>query len=81
MFMNEMTTAAAEELLIKHEAIKNKLMSISLPEGEENRLHTGVAYCLNVSPPTIKNYLAGKIGDGYLAEAIYKEFKRLKIAK
>lgn len=79
--MNEMTTAASEELLAKHEAIRKKLMSISLPEGKENSLYTGVAYCLNVSPPTIKNYLSGKIGDGYLAEAIYKEFKRLKIAK
>lgn len=80
--MNEMTTLAAEELLERHREIKTKLKSIILPEGKENNICDGVAYCLRVSPATIKNYLTGKvIGDGYLAEAIYKEFKRLKIAK
>ena len=55
--MNEMTTIAADELFAKHQSIKAKLMAIVLPEGKENSLYTGVAYCLNVSPPTIKNYL------------------------
>lgn len=79
--MNELTSLASEELLAKHEAIKNKLMAISLPEGKENNVCMGVALIFNVSMQTIKNYLSGKVGDGYLAEAIYKEFKRLKIAK
>ena len=76
-----MTTLAREEFDERHKAIKQKLMSIKLTDGKENSICTGVAYCLDVSMQTVKNYLSGKVGDGFLAEAIYEEFKRLKFAK
>lgn len=76
-----MTTLAREEYNERHKTIRQKLMSVKLPDGKENSICTGVAYCLDVSMQTVKNYLSGKVGDGFLAEAIYKEFKRLKFAK
>lgn len=72
---------ASEELAKRHEEIRLKLTSVKLPDGKENNICTGIAFVLNISMQTVKNYLSGKIGDGFLAEAIYKEFKKLKFAK
>lgn len=77
----EMTTAASEEFDLRHKQIKEKLTSIELPEGTGTNICWAVAGSLKITGQTVKNYLVGNIKDGYLAEAIYKEFKRLKIAK
>lgn len=76
-----METKASEEFDLRHKSIKEKLASIVLPEQTGTSLCGGVGYSLNITGQTVKNYLNGDIKDGFLAEAIYKEFKRLKIAK
>lgn len=71
-----------ETLNKKRTDIKQKLSSIILPQdGTETQLCWNVGTALKVSGPTVKNYINGGIKDGYLAEAIYAEFKRLKYAK
>lgn len=77
----EITTLASEEFHFRHKQIKEKLTAIDLPEGSGTNTCWAVAGSLGVTGQTVKNYLEGNIKDGFLAEAIYKEFKRLKIAK
>lgn len=76
-----MATKTSEEFETRHKDIKDKLMAIVLPEQTGTSICGGIGYSLNITGQTVKNYLNGDIKDGYLAEAIYKEFKRLKIAK
>lgn len=76
-----MTTLASEEFDTRHKEIKAKLMAIELPDTNVTNVLAGIGVSLNITGQTVKNYLNGDIKDGYLAEAIYKEFKRLKIAK
>ena len=70
-----------EFYLKQKEEIKSKLSKVKLAAREETRACWLVGNLLKVSGTTVKNYLDGKISDGYLAEAIYKEFKKLKLIK
>ena len=63
------------------EEIRKKLSTVILDEGQETNLCWRVAGELKVSGTTINNYLKGNVSDGYLAEAIYREFKKLKCVK
>jgi hypothetical protein len=63
------------------EDIKKKLSTVILEEGQETSLCWQVATALKVSGTTVSNYLRGNVSDGYMAEAIYREFKKLKCAK
>jgi len=67
--------------LEKKESIAGKLSTIKFPKEAETRLCWAVGANLDVSGVTVKNYVNGSIKDGYLAEAIYSEFKRLKLCK
>lgn len=62
------------------EDISAKLKTVALPPNQSYALWS-VAESLNISGTTVKNYLSGKVKNGYMAEAIYKEFKRLKMVK
>jgi predicted transcriptional regulator len=70
-----------EDFKTAHEAIKEKLKTVVLPDGIETKTLKEIADSLDITAPTVKNYLNGDIKDGYLAEAIYSEFKRLKMVK
>lgn len=70
-----------EKYLEKKKEINKKLSSVILKPNEETRLCWEVANNLMVSGTTVKNYLDGRVSDGYLGEAIYFEFKRLKCVK
>ena len=72
---------ALEQLEVERTEIRNKLKTIDLPKDKAAYICWIVGDSFNVSGSTIKNYLAGKIPDGLLAIAIYKEFKRLKYIK
>lgn len=61
-----------------HEEIKEKLSTVVFPQNLETSICWDIGKSLDVTGPTIKNYIAGQIKDGYLAEAIYNECKRLK---
>ena len=67
-----------EKLKTRKEEIRKKLSSIVLKPGIETSSCWVVGNTLKVSGTTIKNYLSGKIADGYLAEAIYSEFQKQK---
>lgn len=63
------------------EDIKKKLSTVILEAGQETSLCWQVATALKVSGTTVNNYLRGNVSDGYMAEAIYREFKKLKCVK
>ena len=73
---------ALEAFNNRHKLIKAKLKTITLPtDGSATQMCWHIGTTLNVSGPTVKNYICGDIKDGYLGEAIYTEFKRLKFTK
>jgi len=61
--------------------IAKKLNGVVLTEGEETRLMWKIASELSISGTTVSNYLKGKIGCGYMAEAIYQVCKNYKLVK
>jgi|GEM_PF-4991697 predicted transcriptional regulator len=63
------------------EDIKKKLSTVVLQEGQETSLCWQVATALKISGTTVNNYLRGNVSDGFMAEAIYREFKKLKCIK
>lgn len=70
-----------ENYIEQKSQIRKKLSNIKLQKNKETTQCWVVAERLNISGTTVRNYLEGKIADGYLAEAIYKEFKNLKNLK
>lgn len=68
-----------EKLEQRIEEIKGKLFSVKIPHRKELSTCWEVGKNLGVTGTTIQNYLKGKIGDGYLAEAIYDEFEKLEM--
>lgn len=69
------------EFKSRHKSIAHELGRIELPKsiGTETCMKVGAS--LGITGTTVLNYLKGNIKDGYLAEAIYKEFKILKLIK
>lgn len=59
----------------KHSAIKKQLLSVEV-DGAINCETIG--HHLKVSGQTVRNYLSGKIKDGYLAESILEAAKKIK---
>jgi predicted transcriptional regulator len=70
-----------ENYIERKSQIEKKLTSIKLEKKGVTKQCWAVGGELNVTGTTVKNYLDGKVADGYLGEAIYQEFKRLKVAK
>jgi len=70
-----------EAYKIRKDLIKEKLSSIKFPKDSETRYCWSVGASLNVSGVTVKNYIKGDVKDGYLAEAIYTCFKKIKMTK
>lgn len=81
IFVKNITMTPAEQLTAKHKDIREKLKQITFPEGTISRICWEIGASLNVSGPTVQNYIAGGVKDGYLAEAIYAECKRRKLVK
>ena len=66
----------------KRKEIKDKLQKVTLPDnGTQSQLLWSIGTTLNVSGPTIGNYIKGNVKDYYLAEAILAEFKKLKMVR
>ena len=66
-----------QELKARHKAAVKELQEISAPITKEKGLvltSKQIAKNLSVSPQTIMNYIDGRGKDGYLTEAISKEF-------
>ena len=73
---------AKEELKERHLRAVERLNKAAQPKTNEYGLvsaSTEVAKLLGISPNTVINYIMGKTKDGYLTEAITKEFKDLII--
>jgi len=70
-----------ELMEIKRNLIKDKLSKVIFPSDKETSMRWAIGQDLGVTGVTIKNYMDGKIKDGYLAEAILNECKRLKLTK
>lgn len=77
--INHMTNLEAYK--IRKKLIKDKLSTIKFPKESETRYCWIVGAALDVSGVTVKNYINGNVKDGYLAESIFAEFKRLKLVK
>jgi hypothetical protein len=59
--------------------VKGKLFSIVIPNRQETSICWAIGKSLGVTGTTVQNYLRGKVKDGYLAEAIYEEFLKIKM--
>lgn len=72
---------AKEDLKQRHNLAALKLKDTATPVIEKKGLLVScseIAKTLGVSYQTIVNYTYGRVKDGFLAEAITKEFKKLK---
>jgi predicted transcriptional regulator len=73
---------ALELLDKKREEMKEKMKKVVLPtDRTATRICWAIGENLNITGQTVINYVNGDIKDGYLAESIYNEFKRLKLIK
>ena len=72
---------AFETMEIKRTFISDRLKKVQFPAGLETSFCWEIGKGLGVTGVTVKNYTQGKIKDGYLAEAILSELKRLKLTK
>ncbi len=66
----------------RHDMANDKLKLIAIPQIEKYSLKNAteaVADKLGISPQTVVNYTYGRGKDGFLTEAITKEFKSLKL--
>lgn len=72
---------AFDTYLQRHAQVKNLLQIQKLRVlkiYQEKGVSIEVGEKLKISPMTVINYTNGKIGDGYLAEAILSELKKIK---
>jgi hypothetical protein len=58
--------------------IKKKLQSIKFEHKEITRQLWAIGNALNISGTSVDNYMKGRIKDGYMAEAIYSEYLKIK---
>lgn len=66
----------------EHADVLAKLKTVKLPtDGTATGICWEIGRSLKVTGPTVRNYLSGGVKDGFLAVAIYNEFKRLKMVK
>jgi len=72
---------AKQELQERHNAIYKKIQESSSTKGSIMYLCEAVAKKLGFTKQTVYNYINGRINDGYLADAIYKEIKKYKRPK
>lgn len=68
-----------EKLEKRKEEITGKLFSVKIPRGFESSTCWEIGKDLGVTGTTVINYLKGKVGNGYLAEAIYEECLKKKL--
>jgi len=72
---------AKEELRKRHQKAIATLNKVAVPIIEKyglNKSCTDIGRILGVSYQTVVNYVYGRVKDGYLCEAIIKEFKKIK---
>ena len=66
-----------EKLEKRKDEVRGKLFSIEIPRRQETAICWEIGSKLGVTGTTIQNYLKGRVGDGFLAEAIYDEFVKI----
>ena len=67
-----------ETYLKKKDDIKKKLKSIKFDRMESTRQMWAIGNVLKISGTSVDNYVKGRIKDGYMAEAIYSEYLKMK---
>lgn len=63
----------------RKEKLAKELSRVQLPTGKESVFCWTVGSELQISGVSVKNYLNGKIGDGYLGEEILTAFKKMNM--
>jgi len=67
-----------EMYLKKKEDIQKKLKTIKFDRMEGTRQLWAIGNALKISGTSVDNYIKGRIKDGYMAEAIYSEYLKMK---
>ncbi len=67
-----------EMYLKKKEDIQKKLKTIKFDRMEATRQLWTIGNALKISGTSVDNYIKGRIKDGYMAEAIYSEYLKMK---
>lgn len=70
-----------ETLKSRRNEICRQLSKVELPKSIGTESCMKVGQILDITGVTVMNYLKGNVRDGYLAEAILKEFKAMKMVK
>lgn len=73
------TMTPIEKLEKRKEEIRCKLFSVTIPKRKESSICWEIGTSLGVTGTTVQNYLNGRIADGYMADAIYDEFVKMKL--
>ena len=68
-----------DNVQLRKEKLAKELSKVQLPSGKESIFCWSVGSELQVSGTSVKNYLNGKIGDGYLGEEILSIFKKMNM--
>lgn len=68
-----------EILKDRKRTIAKQLINIKLPQGKESSTCWIAGQLVGVSGVTVRNYLNGKVADGYLADQILLIFEELKL--
>ncbi len=64
-----------EKVIKRKEELSSKLLQLNIPKRKQSSVLWLVGNKLGVSGTTIRNYLMGKIADGYLGEEILTIFE------
>jgi hypothetical protein len=79
MFANKNLVMGSYEMYLKRkDDIKKKLKSIKFDRMESTRQMWAIGNALKISGTSVDNYVKGRIKDGYMAEAIYSEYLKMK---
>ena len=78
MFAKKIIMGNYDLYLKKKDDITKKLKSIKFDKNETTRQLWAIGNALKISGTSVDNYVKGRIKDGYMAEAIYSEYLKLK---
>lgn len=64
-----------EKIIKRKEELASKLLQVKIPRRQESKICKEVGKNLGITGVSVKNYLIGKIADGYMGEEILLAFE------
>lgn len=64
-----------ERIVKRKEELASKLLQVKIPRRQESKVCREIGEKLDITGVSVKNYLMGKIADGYVGEEILLAFE------